>query len=98
MNYIDRPRGEVWHGVCYIEGNPSLWLGINLGENTMKNIIAKLLVTIKGLAREEGQDLIEYALLVALIAFATTVGVKSVASNINTAFTNIGAVLTANIT
>ena len=46
------------------------------------------------LKREEGQDLIEYALVVALIAFAATVGMQSVATSINTAFTNIGTTLT----
>jgi pilus assembly protein Flp/PilA len=45
--------------------------------------------------REEGQDLIEYALVVALIAFAATVGMSSLATSINTAFTAIGTVLTS---
>jgi pilus assembly protein Flp/PilA len=44
---------------------------------------------------EHGQDLIEYALVVALIAFAARVGMGSVASSINTAFTNIGTKLTS---
>lgn len=39
---------------------------------------------------EEGQDLIEYALVVALIALAATVGMKTVATQINAAFSNIG--------
>ena len=46
------------------------------------------------LKREEGQDLIEYALVVALIAFAATAGMSAVATDINTAFTNIGTTLT----
>ena len=44
--------------------------------------------------REEGQDLIEYALVVALIAFAATAGMNTLATDINTAFTNIGTTLT----
>ncbi len=40
--------------------------------------------------RDDGQDLIEYALVVALIAFAATAGMSTVANGINTAFTNIG--------
>jgi len=44
--------------------------------------------------KEEGQDLIEYALVVALIAFAATAGMSTLASNINTAFGNIGTTLT----
>ena len=47
------------------------------------------------LTREEGQDLIEYALVVALIALAATAGMKTLAGDINTAFTNIGTALTA---
>ncbi|MGH9615282.1 MAG: Flp family type IVb pilin [Acidobacteriaceae bacterium] len=43
--------------------------------------------------REEGQDLIEYALLVALIAFAATAGMKTLATDINAAFTGIGSTL-----
>jgi pilus assembly protein Flp/PilA len=46
------------------------------------------------IAREEGQDLIEYALVVALIAFAATVGMNTLASDINSAFTSIGTTLT----
>jgi pilus assembly protein Flp/PilA len=45
--------------------------------------------------REEGQDLIEYALVVALIAFAATAGMNTLATDINTAFTNIGTTLTS---
>jgi pilus assembly protein Flp/PilA len=44
--------------------------------------------------REEGQDLIEYALVVALIAFAATAGMNTLATDINAAFTSIGATLT----
>ena len=46
------------------------------------------------MVREEGQDLIEYALVVALIAFAATAGMNTLATGINTAFTNIGTKLT----
>ncbi|GAC1408846.1 MAG: hypothetical protein NVSMB52_21650 [Chloroflexota bacterium] len=44
---------------------------------------------------EEGQDLIEYALVVALIAFAAIFGMQSVAGNINNAFINIGTKLSS---
>jgi pilus assembly protein Flp/PilA len=43
---------------------------------------------------DSGQDLIEYALVVALIAFAATAGMSGVATQINQAFTNIGTKLT----
>jgi pilus assembly protein Flp/PilA len=45
-------------------------------------------------ADEHGQDLIEYALVVALIAFAAAAGMTTVATKINAAFTNIGTKLT----
>jgi pilus assembly protein Flp/PilA len=46
------------------------------------------------LNREEGQDLIEYALVVALIALAATAGMGTLATDINQAFTSIGGKLT----
>jgi pilus assembly protein Flp/PilA len=45
--------------------------------------------------REEGQDLIEYALVVALIAFAAVTAMQTVAVDINAIFTAIGAALVA---
>jgi len=45
------------------------------------------------LQREEGQDLVEYALAVALIALGATVGMQSLASGINTAFGNLANTL-----
>jgi pilus assembly protein Flp/PilA len=62
----------------------------------MKLELWKLYIKMQNLmAREEGQDLIEYALVVALIAFAATVGMGTLASDINSAFSTIGATLTA---
>ncbi len=49
------------------------------------------------LQSEEGQDLIEYALVVALIAFAATAGMGTVAKDINSAFQTIGTKLTTAI-
>lgn len=46
------------------------------------------------MAREEGQDLIEYALVVSLIAFAAVVGMQQLATDINTAFIAIGTKMT----
>jgi pilus assembly protein Flp/PilA len=44
---------------------------------------------------EQGQDLIEYALVVALIGFSATAGLSSVATAINNAFSGIGSTLTS---
>jgi pilus assembly protein Flp/PilA len=68
------------------------------GEVKMKNNLLLLSVKLQNLlSREEGQDLIEYALVVALIAFAATAGMGTLATDINKAFTNIGTSLTAAI-
>ncbi len=61
----------------------------------MKDALLKLYVRTQILRDENGQDLIEYALVVALIAFAATAGMNSVATKINTAFINIGTKLAA---
>jgi pilus assembly protein Flp/PilA len=62
----------------------------------MKETIFKLSVKLQTLTmREEGQDLIEYALVVALIAFAATAGMNALATDINTAFITIGTNLNA---
>ena len=55
----------------------------------------KLLKILQKLAKEEGQDLVEYTLLIALIAFAATSGTKSLANRINTAFDNLGTTLSS---
>jgi pilus assembly protein Flp/PilA len=59
----------------------------------MKDMFLKLSVKLQLLKDENGQDLIEYALVVALIAFAATAGMGTLANNINTAFTNMGTKL-----
>ena len=57
----------------------------------MKNKLWMMYLRSKDvLSSEEGQDLIEYALVVALIAFAATAGMGTLANNINNAFGNIG--------
>jgi pilus assembly protein Flp/PilA len=45
------------------------------------------------ITREHGQDLVEYALVVALIAFGATAGMKSLATGLNTAFGGISTKL-----
>jgi pilus assembly protein Flp/PilA len=49
---------------------------------------------LKNLHKEEsGQDLIEYALVVALIALAATAGMGELAKAINVAFSKLGSIL-----
>ena len=45
------------------------------------------------LQSEEGQDLVEYALILALIALAATAGMKTLANDINSAFISLGSLL-----
>jgi pilus assembly protein Flp/PilA len=60
----------------------------------MNTLLIKLYVKFQDLAtREEGQDLVEYALVVALIAFGATAGMKSLATGLNTAFQGISTTL-----
>ena len=59
----------------------------------MMNRLMKVLSTLH--REESGQDLIEYALLAALIALAATAGMSVVASDINNAFVKIGSKLSA---
>ncbi len=49
------------------------------------------------LAREDGQDLVEYGLVIALVAFATITGLKSVGSDISTVYSAISSTITASI-
>lgn len=65
----------------------------------MNDMLLKLSIEVKSLiAEQEGQDLIEYALVVALIAFAATAGMGTLATAINNSFTTIGSKLTAAVT
>ena len=57
----------------------------------MKNLFTKLYLMLHD---ESGQDLIEYAMVVCLIAMAATAGMSSVATQINLAFTNVGTKIT----
>jgi len=60
----------------------------------MKNSLLKLYVKFQGLKNgEEGQDLVEYALLIALIALVCVSGVSNVATAINSVFSAISSSL-----
>lgn len=58
----------------------------------MNDTLLKLYVKLQTLlSQDEGQDLVEYALVVALIALAATTGMKGLATVLNNAFTSIGS-------
>jgi len=49
------------------------------------------------ISRSEGQDLVEYALVVALIALGATASMKTLASGINNAFSTLGTTINGNV-
>jgi pilus assembly protein Flp/PilA len=55
----------------------------------IKTLYIRLLAQFDRLKEEKGQDLVEYALIVALIAFAAIVGMNDLANGINSAFNQI---------
>ena len=55
----------------------------------------KLMTRLRSLARgDEGQDLLEYALLVSLIALVAVLAITLTGTNVNAIFTRIAAALT----
>ena len=65
----------------------------------MNNLLLKMYVKSQTiwstLKDDEGQDLVEYALVIALVALAATAGMGTLATDINKAFTSLGTKLTA---
>ena len=52
---------------------------------------------ISPLRKEDGQDLVEYALVVSMIAFAAIAGMQTLANGINNAFGTIAATLATSV-
>ena len=64
----------------------------------MNNLMMKMYLVAKSLIeREEGQDLVEYALVVALIAFGAITNINYLATNLNHTFSGIASTLTTNV-
>lgn len=60
----------------------------------MNDLMLKVYIGYKNIMdHEEGQDLVEYALVVALIAFGAVAGMNALASGINTAFNDVSTKL-----
>jgi pilus assembly protein Flp/PilA len=91
---MNADRGD-WHAICNSEGAPAEAGKHNFRrENKMNNLLLNLYVKFQELKdREEGQDLVEYALVVALIAFGATAGMTALAGGINKAFNQISTTL-----
>lgn len=64
----------------------------------MKDTMLKLYIKAQNLlSSDEGQDLVEYALVVALIALAATAGMGKLASALSNAFSSVGSTLTSDV-
>jgi len=64
----------------------------------MNTMLLKLYVKFQDLmSREEGQDLVEYALVVALIALGAVASMKTVATAISTEFSVIESIFTSSV-
>lgn len=64
----------------------------------MRNLIVAVRIKLHSLlAQEEGQDLVEYCLVVALIAFGAVTAMGSLATEINTAFDVISSDLATSL-
>jgi pilus assembly protein Flp/PilA len=64
----------------------------------MNEMMLKTYIKLQNLmAREEGQDLVEYALVVALIAFGAVAGMSRLATEINVAFDTISSDLASSL-
>lgn len=59
----------------------------------MTNMLVKSLVRLH--RDEAGQGLVEYALILALVAFAAVVAMQTLAQDINNAFVGIGTILSS---
>lgn len=69
-----------------------------VGEHLTRETVLKIYITLQTwkeavAQNESGQDLIEYALVVSLIALAATAGMSSIATKIRNAFTAVGTKL-----
>ena len=59
----------------------------------IKSFYLRLAAQFNRLKDQSGQDLVEYALIIALIAFAAIVGMGDLANGINAAFNQISQTL-----
>jgi pilus assembly protein Flp/PilA len=88
-----------WHANCKVKGAPVSGRENQLTERTQMNtMLLKLYVKFQDLMnREEGQDLVEYALVVALIALGATASMKVLATAISTEFTTISTAFSSGV-
>jgi pilus assembly protein Flp/PilA len=59
----------------------------------MANSVVSILARLH--REEEGQGMVEYTLIIALVALAATAGMTTLATAVNSAFTKIGSILSS---
>jgi len=68
------------------------------GKTKMNDLLLKMYIKMQNFAAsEEGQDLVEYALVVALIAFGAVGAMKGLSKEINIAFSAISSDLSSSL-
>jgi pilus assembly protein Flp/PilA len=66
------------------------------GNQQMNNVLLRLYIKLQEFAsREDAQDLVEYALIVAVVAFGTTAGMKTLSAGLAAAFSGISSKLSS---
>lgn len=64
----------------------------------MNRLVLSVLVALKtATRRDEGQDLVEYALVVALVALGATAALQSLGQALASAFSNISTTLSSSL-
>jgi pilus assembly protein Flp/PilA len=64
----------------------------------MRKLLFRCLVSLHSLRTDEnGQDLVEYALVVALVAFGATAALQQLGLGLNTAFSTISSTLSSSL-
>ena len=84
-------RAEIHHA----NRSQALSYLLTIKENPTMSNLKKIISTF--LSDESGQDLIEYALVAALIALGATAAMNTLAGTISTAFSTVGSKLTSSI-
>jgi Flp pilus assembly pilin Flp len=88
-----RPLGRL---ACFSQRNESAGkCNSGRGRIILKSVLKALVVLHKD---RDGQGLVEYLLILALVALAATAGMKTLADGINSAFTAISSILGTYIT
>jgi pilus assembly protein Flp/PilA len=87
---VTRRRAALYQTTC---GDAAIRTANGRCISSGEELMSHLINYVKSLRQEEGQDLLEYALLVALIALIAIGAVGMAGGAVNTIFTNIANAL-----